>query len=257
MDMRAFVIASLILAAVSGCGDGARSAVGPGATPCTDRSTGSSPFADSSEEQSVAFPRDGDQVDVTVHIGEHITVGWSGCNEHGQITTSPADNTGPLFTSDVSVYSSVRPTPLRRSGPPCCQRPEADGVFTVRYLAQLPGTQVLHGTGSAGSGGDITVTVAPLSAKEGRLVSGVLDTTALHSHPAPDVVYFQPSGPSPVQTIAKPTDGQFSTRLRPGRYTVMATSPAYNDGRAQCVLHQPVVVDRDDISDITIVCTER
>ncbi|MDT7539338.1 MAG: hypothetical protein QOI82_2923 [Actinomycetota bacterium] len=263
MDMRPLVIAALILAVAGGCGEGGQTAGGRAAgdtevTPCADAGAGSSPFAGTGNEQLVAFPRDGGRVDVTVHIGDHLTVGWSGCNEHGQITTSPADNTGPLFSSDVSVYSSPRPTPPRPSGQPCCQRPVADGVFTVRYLAQMPGAQVLHGKGSAGSAGDIGVTVTPLSADEGRLVSGVVDTTALHSHPGPDVVYFQPSGVNPTQTITKPTsDGHFTTRLRPGSYTIMATSPAYNDGRAQCLLSKPIDVDRGDVTGIRIVCTER
>lgn len=52
-------------------------------------------------------------------------------------------------------------------------------------------------------------------------------------------------------------NGSFSTRLRPGKYTILATSPAYNDGRAQCALRQPVVVGNDDVSGITIVRTER
>jgi hypothetical protein len=122
----------------------------------------------------------------------------------------------------------------------------------------MPGTQILHGKGSAGSDGEIAITVTPLSAEEGRLVSGVLDARDLRSHPAPAVVYFQPSGMNPTQTIAKPTaDGRFSTRLRPGSYTIMATSPAYNDGRAQCLSSHPVEVGSADVDDVTIVCTER
>lgn len=191
-------------------------------------------------------------------VGEHVTVGWSGCGEHGQIKTSPEDNTGPLFSSDVSVYSSPRPTPSLQANGPCCQRPPADGVFTIRYLAQMPGTQVLHGKGSAGTDGEITITVQPLSPEQGRLVSGVLDSSGLRDHPAPAVVYFQPSGTNPIQTITKPTsDGRFSTRLRPGQYTIMATSPAYNDGRASCVLREPIVVGAADVSGIKIVCDER
>jgi len=209
-------------------------------------------------EQVVAFPTGGGHVDVTVQVGEHMTVGWSGCGEHGSVETSPADSWGPLTSSDVSVYTSPRPTPSVRPGEPCCPRPQADGVFSVRYLAQLPGTQVLHGKGSAGSDGDIAVTVTPLTAQESRLVSGVVDSSGLHDHPGPEVVYFQPAGDNPTQTIAKPgADGHFSSRLRPGTYTLTATSPSYNDGRAQCVLKQPVVVSVADIGDVRIVCTER
>lgn len=259
MYMRSVVVASLLLAAAAaGCGHGDRAAGAAAATPCTDTGAGRSPFANTGGEQLVEFPHDGKQLEVTVHIGEHVTVGWSGCNEHGQITTSPADSTGPLFSSDVSVYSSPRPTPSLAPGVPCCQRPEADGVFTVRYLAQMTGTQVLHGTGSAGSAGALSVTVTPLRETEGRLVSGELDSSALRNHPAPEVVYFQPTGDNPTQTIEKPTaDGHFSTRLRPGTYTIMATSPAYNDGRAQCLLKHPVVVGQDDVIGLLIVCTER
>src|SRR4051812_13329491 len=145
MHVRPLVIAALILAASAGCGDGGRTVGEPDVTPCTDTGVGSSPFADTAHEQFVFFPRDAGRVAVTVDIGQHLTVGWSGCNEHGQIRTSPADSTGPLVSSDISVYSSPRPTPSQPSGEPCCQRPPADGVFTVRYLAQLPGMQLLHG----------------------------------------------------------------------------------------------------------------
>jgi hypothetical protein len=255
MDMRVGLIALLMVAGLAGCGDSAGLADGTDETGCRE-SAAASPSVDSGTEKSVAFPQDGSRVDVTVKIGGHVTVVWSGCQEHGQITTSPADSTGPIFSSDISVYSSPRPTPPRQSGGPCCPRPPGDGVFTVRYLAQMPGTQILHGKGSAGSEGDIAITVIPLSAEEGRLVSGVLDVSALHSHPAPEVVYFQPSGMNPTQTITKPTaDGRFSTRLRPGSYTIMATSPAYNDGRARCVSSPPVEVGSEDVDDITIVCT--
>jgi len=131
-------------------------------------------------------------------------------------------------------------------------------VFTIRYLAQMPGTQVLHGTGSAGSDGEIAVTVRPLTPAQGRLVSGVVDSSDLRDHPAPAVVYFQPSGVNPTQTITKPTtNGRFSTRLRPGKYTVTATSPGYNDGRASCVLSRPVLVGTEDVTGLKIVCTER
>jgi hypothetical protein len=257
MDMRVVLIALLLVAGLAGCGDDGGPAAASGETGCTD-SGGGSPSIDGGADPSVVFPSDGGRLDVAVKVGRHVTVGWSGCQEHGQITTSPADNTGPIFSSDISVYSSPRPTPPRQSGAPCCPRPPGDGVFTVRYLAQMPGLQILHGKGSAGSDGDIAITVIPLSAEEGRLVSGVLDASGLRSHPAPEVVYFQPSGMNPTQTIAKPkADGRFSTRLRPGSYTIMATSPAYNDGRAQCLSSHPVEVGSADVDDITVVCTER
>jgi hypothetical protein len=131
-------------------------------------------------------------------------------------------------------------------------------VFAIRYLAQMPGTQILHGTGNSGSDGEIAVTVEALTPEQGRLVSGVVDSTGLRDHPAPAVVYFQPSGDNPTQTITKPSaDGRFSTRLRPGKYTITATSPAYNDGRASCVLRQPVLVGAEDVGGIKIVCAER
>jgi hypothetical protein len=251
MSFRLAVCVLLVSSVLSGCGEGSHAAEVLAAGPC------STPSANDGE-QSVAFPHGGNREEVTVLVGEHVTVGWSGCGEHGQVTTSPEDNTGPLFSSDVSVYSSPRPTPSQQPAGPCCQRPPADGVFTIRYLAQMPGTQVLHGTGSAGSDGEIAVTVQSLTPEQGRLVSGVVDSSDLREHPAPAVVYFQPSGVNPTQTITKPTtDGLFSTRLRPGKYTIMATSPAYNDGRASCLLNRPVLVGTEDVSGIKIVCTEK
>lgn len=250
---------SLALLAVTASGCALSPAGGLGAhgatTLCSDPSDGSSSFADN--EPSLAFPHDGGRLELTVQVGEHFTVGWSKCGEHGQIVTSPSDSSGPITGSDVSVYSSPRPIPSRQPGAACCPRPEADGVFIVRYLAQMPGTQVLHGTGSAGSDGYIEVTVTPLSAAEGALVEGVVDSSALRRHPAPDIVFLAAVGGDGTQTIAKPTaDGRFSTRLRPGTYTIMAASPAYNDGRAHCVRKEPVVVGRKDIHDLTVVCTE-
>jgi hypothetical protein len=251
MRYRGALLLALACTFVAGCGDRAQTAGAPAAEIC---STPSAPAG----EPSVAFPHGGAREEVTVLVGEHVTVGWSECAEHGTVTTSPADNTGPLFSSDISVYSSPRPTPSQQSDQPCCARPPADGVFTIRYLAQMPGKQVLHGTGSAGTDGEIAVIVTPLTPEQGRVVTGVLDSSALHDHPAPAVVYFQPTGDNPTQTITKPTsDGRFSTRLRPGSYTIMATSSAYNDGRASCVLTRPVVVGPDDVSGIKIVCTER
>jgi hypothetical protein len=259
--LRLMVMNRLLLClvlSVTACGSVGSSAGESAARTCAATPAASDQSGGGAQEQSVTFPEDGSRIEVTVRVGEHVTVGWSGCGEHGQIKTSPADNLGPISSSDISVYSSPRPTPSLTAGSYCCQRPEADGVFSIRYLAQMPGTQILHGTGSAGSDGEIAVTVTPLTTEQGRLVTGVIDTSRLRDHPSPDVVYFQPSGMNPTQTIAKPTtDGHFSTRLSPGKYTLMASSPAYNDGRAQCVRKQPVDVGQVDIKDIAIVCTER
>jgi hypothetical protein len=260
MSMKRVLFCWLSVLLLASCGTAAGGDPANGARPATcKQAAGASPTGASGAEQSVAFPHDGGRVEVSLQVGEHFSVRWSGCREHGRITTSPEDSTGPLFSSDISVYSSPRPAPSSgAAGVPCCQRPPGDGVFSVRYLAQMPGKQVLHGRGSDGSNGDVAVTVLPLTRAQGRLVSGVVDASSLHQHPRPAVVYFEPSGVNPTQTMTKPTaTGQFSTRLRPGTYTIMAVSPAYNDGRAQCILKQAFVVAAQDVHGIKVVCTER
>ena len=114
-----------------------------------------SPYAGTDDEQSVVVPRDGHELSIAVRVGDHFTVGWGGCNEHGRLTVE-AGATGAVTSTDVAVYSSPRPN---RTGEPRSERPEADGVLNIRYVAQVPGRVILRGEGSAGSNGTISITV--------------------------------------------------------------------------------------------------
>lgn len=220
-------------------------------TPCA------SPFAGSDTEQSVAFPHDGGRVEVTVPVFGHVTVGWSGCGEHGTVTSSDPDgSTAPASATDVSVYTSPRPAPSELQHG-CCARPEADGVFSERYTATRPGTVTLRGTGSQGSSGTIVIHVQPLDPSGSRAVSGVVDTSALRAHPGAEFVQLLEkvtNGRVAIALVA--ADGTFSLRLPPGTYEAEAFSSAYNDGRVRCAARSVVVGDAD-VSNVTIVCTER
>jgi hypothetical protein len=223
----------------------------PSTTPCA------SPFAGSDTEQSVAFPHDGSRVEVTIPVFGHVTVGWSGCGEHGTIASSDPDgSTAPASATDVSVYTSPRPVPSGVQGG-CCARPEADGVFNVRYSAKRPGTVTLRGTGSQGSSGTIVIHVEPLGPSESRAISGVVDTSALRAHPGAEFVQLLEKVTNGRVAIALVSaDGTFSLRLPPGTYGAEAFSPSYNDGRVRCAATSLVVGDAD-VSNVTIVCTER
>jgi hypothetical protein len=222
----------------------------PSTTPCA------SPFAGSDTEQSVAFPHDGSRVEVTIPVFGHVTVGWSGCEEHGTITTSDPDgSTAPASATDISVYTSPRPVPSGLQH--CCARPEADGVFSERYTAKRPGTVTLHGTGSQGSSGTIVIHVQPLDPGDSRAISGVVDTSALRAHPGAEFVQLRETVTNGRVAIALVSaDGTFSLRLPPGKYEAEAFSSSYNDGRVRCAASSLVVGDAD-VSNVTIVCTER
>ena len=239
------------VAVAQGVGGGSSQPAGPGATPCA------SPFSGSEAEQSVAFPHDGETLEVTVPVFGRVTVGWSGCGEHGTISSSEPDgSTAPATATDISVYSSPRPVPSGiQHG--CCARPQSDGVFVVRYTAQRPGTVTLRGTGSEGSSGKIILFVKPFDASDSRAVSGVVDTSALRNHPGAEFVQLQEkatNGRSAVALVS--TDGTFSLRLPPGSYEAQPFSSAYNDGRVRCT-SATLDVGASDVSGVTLVCTER
>ena len=214
----------------------------------------SSPFAGADQEQSVTYPTGGKTVQVTLKVNQHFTAHWHFCGEHGTVTNNgPQDaESSVISASDASIYSSPRPVPSDHQG---FARPPEDGVFDVRYVAQRPGTVTLHGKGSRGSDGFIEVTVTPLTAAEGRQVSGSVDTHRLLTHPGPKTITFQPKGKAEGQGYADVHgDGTFSVRLRPGTYEVIGLNEAYNDGKAQC--NGTIEVASRDVTGYKLTCTE-
>lgn len=218
---------------------------GPPPTPCA------SPFASGEREHSIAFVRD-TTLEVSLTIGEHVSVGWAGCDEYGTITSSdPNSDTAPLAGTDSSGHSVPVPHP---SGAPF-GRPEIDGSYLLRFAAQRVGDVTLKGHSHEGYDGTIVVHVLELPASESSLVSGTVDTSGLTSHPTPEQVDIE-SMPFNGSVVAVVHDGRFSARVRPGRYHLIALNAAYNDGRVRCT-EQDIDVGTTDVTGLTLTCTER
>ncbi len=100
------------------------------ASPCA------SPYADSATDVYAAVPQDG-SVKVSLAVGQHLVVGWSGCNMAGRI--SVPDGEVLRVTDGQSEY---------RAGP----------QVNVRYLAEKEGTVDVTGQ-REGRTGRITVVV--------------------------------------------------------------------------------------------------
>lgn len=55
-------------------------------------------------------------------------------------------------------------------------------------------------------------------------------------------------------TVTAGADGRYSIRLRPGTYTVSATSPQYNDGTGRCSANAPAAVGRSGARTADVYC---
>lgn len=123
------------------------------ATPCA------SPYAASVGEQRVSIPTGGAKVRVQLHVGDHITVGWSRCDEFGTFQQKPAFTPdGPLQETDAGGCGTPPHPPILTYVPPPTQ--SCTGLQSVRFQAQRVGSVELRGTGNHGTTGYVEITVS-------------------------------------------------------------------------------------------------